>query len=171
MISIISYIITDMNQNIWGPHLWFSLHSISFNYPLKPSVEDKNNYKSFFLSLQETIPCSVCKKNYKRHLNEHPLQDYLDDRKSLVYWVIDMHNMVNAEIGKKILSYDIVVKKYEDVYQKKIELNNENIDELNNKEIQLKPGIDYIKLIYGIFVIFIVLLIINLVNLISKSKK
>jgi len=157
-----------MNQNIWGPHLWFSLHSISFNYPLKPSIEDKNNYKNFFLSLQEVIPCSVCKKNYKRHLNEHPLQDYLDNRKSLVYWVIDMHNMVNAEIGKKILSYDIVVKKYEDVYQKKIELNNEDDYELNYKEIKLKPNIDYIKLLYGIFSIFIILLIVNLINLISK---
>jgi len=157
-----------MNQNIWGPHLWFSLHSISFNYPLKPSIDDKNNYKNFFLSLQEVIPCSVCKKNYKRHLNEHPLQDYLDNRKSLVYWVIDMHNMVNAEIGKKILSYDIVIKKYEDVYQKKIELNNEDSYELNYKEKQLKPGIDYIKLVYGIFSIFIILLIINLINLIRK---
>lgn len=37
-----------MNQNIWGSHLWFSLHSISFNYPLSPSIEDKNNYKNFF---------------------------------------------------------------------------------------------------------------------------
>ena len=175
-----------MNQNIWGPHLWFSLHSISFNYPLKPSIEDKNNYKNFFLSLQETIPCSVCKKNYKRHLNEHPLQDYLDNRKSLVYWVIDMHNMVNAEIGKKILSYDIVIKKYEDVYQKKIELNNNelnndelNNDELNNDELNnyelnkenyVNPSVDYIKLVYGIFAIFILLLIINLIYL-KKSNK
>jgi hypothetical protein len=160
-----------MNQNIWGPHLWFSLHSISFNYPLKPSIEDKNNYKNFFLNLQEAIPCSVCKKNYKRHLNEHPIQDYLDNRKSLVYWVIDMHNMVNAEIGKKILSYDIVIKKYEDVYKKKIELNNENIDEINYNEIKLKPSVDYIKLIYGIFTLFIILLIINFFNLTTKSKK
>ena len=171
MISIISYIITDMNQNIWGPHLWFSLHSISFNYPLKPSVEDKNNYKNFFLNLQEAIPCSVCKKNYKRHLNEHPIQDYLDNRKTLVYWVIDMHNMVNAEIGKKILSYDIVVKKYEDVYQKKIVLNNEDVDKLDYKKTQLSYGIDYVKLVYGIFAIFILLLIINLINIISKSNK
>jgi hypothetical protein len=31
-----------MNQNIWGPHLWFSLHTISFNYPLKPSDTEQN---------------------------------------------------------------------------------------------------------------------------------
>ena len=144
-----------MNQNIWGPHLWFSLHTISFNYPLKPSIKDKEQYYNFFISLQETIPCSVCKKNYKRHLNEHPIKDYLDNRKSLVYWVIDMHNMVNAEIGKKILSYNIVIKKYENVYKKKIELNE--------NEIIIKHKFNYNKLIYITFFIFILLLLINLI--------
>jgi hypothetical protein len=157
-----------MNQNIWGPHLWFSLHTISFNYPLKPTIEDKNNYKNFFLNLQEVIPCSVCKKNYKRHLNEHPLEDYLDNRKSLVYWVIDMHNMVNAEIGKKILSYDIVIKKYEDVYQKKISLNNNEIIIKDNKK-ESKLNINYVKLVYSIFALFMILLIINLIYLFSNS--
>jgi hypothetical protein len=169
-----------MNQNIWGPHLWFSLHSMSFNYPLKPSLKDKNNYKNFFLNLQEVIPCSVCKKNYKRHLNEHPIQDYLDNRKSLVYWVIDMHNMVNAEIGKKILSYDIVIKKYENVYQKKIILNNEdNEEDINEEDNDLEyknelnsinPNINYVNIIYIIFSFFIILLIINLISIILKKK-
>ena len=151
-----------MNQNIWGPHLWFSLHTISFNYPIKPSEKDKEEYKLFFKNLQEVIPCSVCKKNYKRHLNEHPIEDYLNSRKLLVYWVIDMHNMVNAEIGKKILSYDIVLKKYEDVYKKKILLDDYEIVKRSN-------AIDYKKLIYGIFIIFLILLIINFINILMKK--
>jgi len=151
-----------MNQNIWGPHLWFSLHTISFNYPIKPEEKDKEEYKLFFKNLQEVIPCSVCKKNYKRHLKEHPIEDYLNSRKLLVYWVIDMHNMVNAEIGKKILSYDIVLKKYEDVYKKKILLDDYEIIKKSN-------GIDYKKLIYGIFIIFLILLIINFINILCKK--
>ena len=174
-----------MNQNIWGPHLWFSLHSISFNYPLKPSIEDKNNYKNFFLSLQEVIPCSVCKKNYKRHLNEHPIQNYLDNKKSLVYWVIDMHNMVNGEIGKKILSYDTVIKKYEDVYKKKIifekntknkydllsENDNDDNENITNNSSNSVNKVDYIKIVYGLFFAFILLLFINLLYLINKNKQ
>lgn len=153
-----------MNQNIWGPHLWFSLHTMSFNYPLNPSDEEKQNYLNFFTNLQEVIPCSVCKKNYKRHLNEHPIKDYLDTKKSLVYWVIDMHNMVNAEIGKKILSYDIVLKKYENVYKKKIILNEKDIKKNYNNHY-----INYHKLIYGCFFIFLMLLIINFAYTIKKS--
>ena len=147
-----------MNQNIWGPHLWFSLHTISFNYPLKPTDKDKTEYYNFFVNLQEVIPCSVCKKNYKRHLTEHPIKDYLNSRKLLVYWVIDMHNMVNAEIGKKILSYENVIKKYEDVYKKKIELDNINIIEKNY------DNTNYRCIIHGLFVIFLILLVINFIN-------
>jgi hypothetical protein len=160
-----------MNQNIWGPHLWFSLHTISFNYPLKPTEKDKDEYKNFFMNLQNVIPCSVCKKNYIRHLNEHPIKDYLNTRKFLVYWVIDMHNMVNAEIGKKILSYEIVLKKYEDVYKKKIILdeNTNDINDINNNYYSSNK-INYNYLINGIFFIFILLLIINFISMLVKSK-
>jgi hypothetical protein len=158
-----------MNQNIWGPHLWFSLHTISFAYPLKPTQEDKDNYKNFFLNLKHVIPCSVCKKNYKRHIEEHPIDGFLDTKKSLVYWVIDMHNMVNAEIGKKILSYDVVIKKYENVYKKNMKLESElDFDILNSSR---KNNFDYNYFIYGLFLIFLILLIINFIYLLGKSSR
>ena len=177
-----------MNQNIWGPHLWFSLHTISFTYPIKPSRDDKSNYKNFFINLQNMIPCSICKKNYKRHLKEHPIDNFLDNRRLLVYWVIDMHNMVNGEIGKKILSYDTVIKKYESVYKKKIifeknisnkydllsenenENENDNNYNNNNSEKYKISGVNYIKIVYGLFILFIVLLFINLLYLIINNK-
>lgn len=122
-----------MNQNIWGSHLWFSLHTITFSYPLNPSNKDKEYYKNFFHSMQHVIPCSICKKNYKRHLIEHPIDDHLNSRKKIVYWLIDIHNMVNAEIGKKIYSYDVIIKKYENVYNKSIELtDNPNVNKNYN---------------------------------------
>lgn len=116
-----------MNQNVWGPHLWFSLHSISFTYPLKPKESDKENYEGFFTELQHVIPCSVCKKNYIRHLKEFPVSEHLNNRKDIVYWVIDLHNMVNSETGKRVLTYDEALKRYEDVYKKKILLTPEDI--------------------------------------------
>jgi hypothetical protein len=163
-----------MNQNIWGPHLWFSLHTMSFNYPLRPTENDKYNYQNFFTSLKEVIPCSVCKKNYIRHLNEHPIKDSLDTRKSLAYWVIDMHNMVNVEIGKKVYSYDKVIKKYEDVYNKKIILDyndnsnikdeNEFYSNINDKDKSNNKN----NIIYSIFILLFILLIINLINIHKK---
>ncbi len=155
-----------MNQNIWGSHLWFSLHTISFNYPLKPTQEDKDNYQSFFLSLKNVIPCSVCKKNYLRHLNEHPIDNFLSDRRTLVYWLIDLHNMVNVEIGKKVLSYDVVVKKYEDAYGKKINLDT---DEEAMQERYEKSQM-YKKILMYFLLFLIVLFFINFI-IFFRSKK
>ena len=152
-----------MNQNIWGSHLWFSLHTISFAYPIKPTINDQNNYKNFFVSLQNVIPCSVCQRNYKRHILEHPIDKHLNSRKDLVYWLIDIHNMVNSEIGKKFMSYDVVLKKYENVYQKDLlvgknmDYDNANLitNNINNKN---KYNIEYILLLILIiiFIIFII---------------
>jgi hypothetical protein len=157
-----------MNQNIWGSHLWFSLHTITLNYPLKPTDEDKENYKNFFISLKNVIPCSVCKKNYKRHLNEHPIDNQLNSRKDLVYWMIDIHNMVNGEIGKKILSYETVLKKYENVYHKKniLNISDDDLEDKNNNNNNI-----YVNYIYIFFIVFLLLLIINFVYLNLRIKK
>ena len=173
-----------MNQNIWGPHLWFSLHTISFNYPLRPNDDEKKYYYDFFNNLQEVIPCSVCKKNYKRHLNEHPIKNFLNTRKTLVYWVIDMHNMVNGEIGKKTLSYENVIKKYENVYKKKIIFEDDNkIEDDKFKEVKYsnekfhnlseenKNNNKMNIIVYIIISIFIILLIINFFYLKINCKK
>ena len=109
-----------MNQNIWGPHYWFFLHTISFNYPVKPTQKDKENYKTFFYSLQHILPCSVCKKHLKRNLREYPIR--LNSRKDFVEWLIDIHNEVNALTGKGRMSYSRVIDLYEKRLKLKIDL-------------------------------------------------
>ena len=32
-----------MLTSVWGPGLWHTLHTMSFNYPISPSIEDKNS--------------------------------------------------------------------------------------------------------------------------------
>ena len=144
-----------MNQNIWGSSMWFSLHTITMNYPDQPTYVEQKDYKNFFISLQYVIPCKVCKRNYQRHLKEHPIDNHLQSKKKLVYWLIDIHNMVNAEIGKKILSYDKVIEKYETIYDKKI-FN----DEFNETEIITK--INHFKFVNVLIIIIIILIIILL---------
>lgn len=143
-----------MNQNIWGSSLWFSLHTISMNYPNYPSNEDKINYKDFFISLKNVIPCTVCKKNYIRHLKENPIDSKLNTRKDLVYWLIDIHNMVNAEIGKKQMSYDAVIQKYESIYNKKIFSPNT----IENFESNLKKN-NNINYLYVLLIVFTLIII------------
>ena len=38
-----------MMTSVWGPALWHSLHTMSFNYPVNPTKKEKINYKKFIL--------------------------------------------------------------------------------------------------------------------------
>jgi hypothetical protein len=95
----------------WGPFGWKFIHFITLGYPVNPNNEQKQNYKFFFLSLGNVLPCSVCSNNYKKNLLELPLtDDILNERDKLIKWAIDIHNMVNKETGKPEMSYEDAIK-------------------------------------------------------------
>ena len=114
-----------MNKNIWGPSGWLFMHSISFQYPENPTEEDKNNYRLFFESLKNTIPCPKCREHYSENLKKKPIK--LNSRDELIQWVIDIHNEVNEKNSKKIYSRKEVEKLYLSKYNYSIKENsNEN---------------------------------------------
>ena len=138
-----------MNQNIWGPHMWFALHSISFTYPLHPTELDKKRYGKFIDLLQYVIPCSVCRKNFRRNLKEFPPN--LNSRKAFVYWLIDIHNEVNSLTGKEHISREKAIALYEKKYNTKIKL--EDISLKNTFSINIKYIVLAIVLILSYYLI------------------
>ena len=62
-----------MVTKIWGPVFWMILHTISFNYPVNPTEEDKHHYKDFIYSLRYVLPCKYCRINLTKNLKEKPL--------------------------------------------------------------------------------------------------
>ena len=118
-----------MNKNIWGPSGWLFMHSISFQYPENPSEEDKNNYKVFFESLKNTIPCPKCREHYSENLKQNPIQ--LNSRDELIQWVIDIHNKVNEKNSKKIYSRQEVEKLYLSKYNYSIKENSTEKSSMN----------------------------------------
>ena len=59
-----------MLTSVWGPPLWHTLHTISFNYPVKPTKEDIENYHSFFKNLKNVLPCKYCRINLAKNLKD-----------------------------------------------------------------------------------------------------
>lgn len=104
-----------MLTNVWGPTLWHSLHTISFNYPTFPTREQKQEYYAFFTSLQWILPCKYCRDNYKNNLKVLPLNSQvLLNRYNLSKWLYDLHNLVNKNLGKPItLTYEQVRDRFE----------------------------------------------------------
>lgn len=104
-----------MLTSVWGPSLWHYLHTMSFNYPNKPTSDDKKHYKNFILSLRHVLPCKYCRINLKKNLKELPLtQKDLKNRANFSLWVYKLHEHINKMLGKKSgLSYSEVRERYE----------------------------------------------------------
>jgi len=51
------------------------LHTISFNYPVNPTKEQKKQYMDYVLSLQNVLPCGACRKNLKTNLRHFPFKN------------------------------------------------------------------------------------------------
>lgn len=101
-----------MHPTTWGSHLWYILHIISFEYPEKPTEYDKRIYHDFYTSLKDVIPCVECRKHYRDHITKYPLTPHLDTRDTLIKWVIQVHNFVNASLGKPTYTIQQVLTIY-----------------------------------------------------------
>ena len=104
-----------MLTGVWGPALWHYLHIVSFNYPIKPTIDDRKNYRDMILNLQHVLPCKYCRDNLKNNLKVLPLKCVdLKNRDTFSRWVYKLHELVNAMLGKSSgLSYCDVRERYE----------------------------------------------------------
>jgi len=104
-----------MQTDIWGPHLWEYLHTLTFNYPITPSNNHKIYYKQFFDNLQYTLPCSYCRESFSIIYKIFNIDKFLDDRHGITFWLFCIHNIINIKLNKNIVSFDFVVNKYENI--------------------------------------------------------
>jgi len=102
----------SINPKIWGSSGWIFIHYTALGYPDNPTDEDKKNYKSFFYNLGNTLPCLKCANNFKKNINELPIDNSLNSRNDLFKWTVNIHNMVNNELGKNNLSFEEALNKY-----------------------------------------------------------
>jgi hypothetical protein len=101
--------------SVWGPMLWSYLHTMSFNYPINPTPEDKKHYREFILNLQYVMPCKYCRMNLKKNFKQLPLNlSYMKDRDTFSKYIYDLHELINKMLKKKPgPSYSEVRDRYE----------------------------------------------------------
>ena len=104
-----------MLTSVWGPAAWHLLHTISFNYPIHPTEENKKDYKDFVENLGDVLPCKYCRMNLKNNLKAHPIKPcHMKNRDSFSRYMYNLHEIVNKMLGKKSgLSYCDVRERYE----------------------------------------------------------
>ena len=100
---------------VWGPMMWSYLHTMSFNYPVHPTDENKTHYRDFIISLQYVLPCKYCRMNLANNLKKNPIQPcHMENRETFSRYVYDLHETVNKMLKKKVhLTYCEVRDRYE----------------------------------------------------------
>ena len=104
-----------MLTSVWGPSLWHFLHLMSFNYPVKPTRQDKIHYRDFIKDLQYILPCRYCRDNFKRNIKTLPLTyAHLKNRYSFSKYIYKLHELINNMLRKKSdLKYGDMRDQYE----------------------------------------------------------
>jgi hypothetical protein len=100
---------------VWGPSMWHYLHTMSFNYPVYPTCDDKRHYKEFILNLQFVLPCGKCRKNLIKNFKKLPLENKdMESRETFSRYIYDLHEVINKMLGKKSgLNFDTIRERYE----------------------------------------------------------
>jgi len=111
----------DYNSNdgmlttVWGPGMWHYMHTMSFNYPVNPTCDDKAHYMDFILSLRNVLPCGKCRKNLCVNFKKLPLKmKHMASRETFSKYIYDLHELINKMLHKKSgLTFEQVRERYE----------------------------------------------------------
>ena len=106
---------SGMLTSVWGPALWHTLHTISFNYPMHPDSSTQRRYRRFLRGLRHVLPCRHCRDNYRTNAQEAGYgEEIFASRDAFSRFIFRLHNHVNTMLGKpEHPSYNTVRDQYE----------------------------------------------------------
>ena len=117
----------NFEPEIWGPHYWFFLHTVSESYPIHPTSVTKKKYYDLIINFPLFIPNQEIGNKFSQMLDKYPVSPYLDSRDSFVRWVHFIHNRMNTKLGKEQMSMELALEKYRNLYKPKKVLLHETI--------------------------------------------
>jgi hypothetical protein len=112
-----------LDPDIWGPHFWFVLHTMTMTYPHHPNDVTKKKYYDFIHNLPLFIPVESMGNHFSKLLDQYPVTAYLDDRDSFIRWMHFIHNKINEKLEKpKITLNEFYFRYYEEYKPKDIKM-------------------------------------------------
>jgi hypothetical protein len=52
------------------------------------------------------LPCKFCRESYKKFTKELPIDDYLNSKKDLIFWIYSIKNKVNKKLADQRCEID-----------------------------------------------------------------
>ncbi len=136
---------TKLNENIWLPHLKFTLQTIAITYPSTPNDVTKKKYYDFIQNLPLLFPLKPMGSFFLKLLDDFPVTPYLDSRMSFMKWVHFIFNKINVALEKPEDTFYESLEKYYEEYKPKEIINKERYKK-NERYIQFCLGVGFILL-------------------------
>jgi hypothetical protein len=93
-----------IDPELFGPYLWGTMHFIALGAPAQFDEGLKTVYRSFYSQIPSIIPCASCGQHLTETMNALPIESSLTGSEALFSWTVDLHNAVNARLGKDQVS-------------------------------------------------------------------
>lgn len=158
-----------ISPRIFGPYMWATIHYICLGAPEQLNQQEKDAYYNFFNNLPLIMPCHSCGVHLVENLKKHPINPYLNTKKDLFKWSVELHNIVNKQTNKKEITLDEAYN----IWMKNIPslgLLSQDIISVQEEIITVKEKKNNLLLII-IGLLIIILLIINVFAIFFNSKK
>lgn len=102
----------NIHPSVWGRDVWNFFYFVSLSYPKNPTENDKLKYKQFFEIAGSIVPCEKCRVNFAKHIQQLPIENYLNSSYQLFTWVNKMDNKVRRLNNRKEFSVNDSMKYY-----------------------------------------------------------
>lgn len=118
------------DPKVWGPPMWFTLHTFSAHYPINGASDlVKDQIRNYINAIPFFLPCRECSIHAKSfidsiQINDKNLNNVLSSRKNLFEFFVDFHNKVNQRHNKPLM-------KYSDAYNIYFNVNRVNVMKYN----------------------------------------
>lgn len=99
---------------VFGPPLWFALHTTAAHYPENPSPAVQAKMKGLILGLPLMVPCAECFEHCTSYIEKakDKLDEIVSNRQHLFKFFVDFHNAVNRRKHKPEMSLEDAWKLY-----------------------------------------------------------
>ena len=142
--------------DVWGPIYWIYLHLVSKQLSDSPNDIEKSNYFNLVKQFINTIPCSKCKDEINKMVDNNELQKSLNKKNSFENYIWDLHNRVNEKLNKPIMKKETFNNIYDKILNRTY---GSNLIKLN-KISKIKT---YIILLLLLLIIIIKLIMIHII--------
>lgn len=93
-----------ISKDVWGNCIWFLLHNCA--YYSRGDQRCQLFFKAFMSCLRYALPCSKCRNHLMKNLENFDIDQYCLNTEGLFQYTVDLHNLVNKQLGKPIISLE-----------------------------------------------------------------